>query len=144
VNKEAIKDVAYAVVRYRVLVILAVTFTVSSIWVPRFFSTGTLSLSLDRAATMGLLAVGLTVVLLAGQLDLSGGAILAISGITAIGLQETMGQIPAAFVGVLVGILAGALNAFLVVVLRINSWLPLSLRCSSYALLLTSLPNLGQ
>jgi ribose/xylose/arabinose/galactoside ABC-type transport system permease subunit len=120
-NTAALKDIAFALVRYRVLLILAVTFSVASIWVPKFLSTGTLSLSLDRAATMGLLAVGLTVVLLAGQLDLSGGALLAISGITAIGLQDTMGQIPAAFVGVLVGVTAGALNAFLVVLLRINS-----------------------
>jgi ribose/xylose/arabinose/galactoside ABC-type transport system permease subunit len=120
-NGALVTDLGFALVRYRVLVILAVTFSVASIWVPGFFSAGTLSLSLDRAATMGLLAVGLTVVLLAGQLDLSGGAVLALAGITAIGLQESMGQIPAAFVGVMVGVLAGGLNAFLVVVLRINS-----------------------
>lgn len=118
---DTVKDVLFTAVKYRVFIIFGLTIVVASTWVPGFLTPGTVSLSLDRAATMGLLAAGLTVVLLAGQLDLSGGAILALSGITAIGLQESMGQIPGALVGVLVGIAAGALNAFLVVVLRINS-----------------------
>ena len=116
-----IKELGFAVVRYRVVVILGLTLLIASTQVRGFFSLTTFSLSLDRAATMGLLAVGLTVVLLGGQLDLSGGAILALAGITAISLQESIGQIPGAFVGVLVGVAAGALNAFLVVALRINS-----------------------
>lgn len=118
---ETTKDLLIGLVRYRVFVIFGATMIIASTMVPGFFSLSTLSLSLDRAATMGLIAVGLTVVLLAGQLDLSGGAILAVAGITAVGLQESIGQIPGAFVGVLVGVLAGFLNAFLVVGLRINS-----------------------
>ncbi len=119
--RENLRDTLLALVHYRVFVIFGVTMVVASTWVPGFLSPGTLSLSLDRAATMGLIAVGLTVVLLAGQLDLSGGAVLAVAGITAIGLQESLGQVPGALVGVLVGVLAGLLNAFLVVGLRINS-----------------------
>jgi ribose/xylose/arabinose/galactoside ABC-type transport system permease subunit len=94
-------------VRYRVIVILVATLAIAATFVPGFFDARTLSLGLDRAATMGLIAIGLTVVLIAGQLDLSGGAILALSSI--------------ALVGVGVGLVAGAFNALLVVVLRINS-----------------------
>lgn len=108
-------------VRYRVIVILIATLALSASFVPGFFEGRTLSLGIDRVATMGLLAIGLTVVLIAGQLDLSGGAILALSGIAAIGLQPALGQIPAAIVGVLVGTLAGVINGALVVVLKINS-----------------------
>lgn len=108
-------------VRYRVVVILVATLVLSATFVPGFFEGRTLSLGIDRVATMGLLAIGLTVVLIAGQLDLSGGAILALSGIAAIGLQPTLGQLPAAIVGVLVGTLAGVVNGALVVVLKINS-----------------------
>lgn len=110
-----------AIVRNRVVIILAATVVIAATMVPGFTEFRTISLSLDRMATMGLVAIGLTVVLIAGQLDLSGGAILALSGIAAIGLQEQMGQIPAALVGFGVGILAGAVNGFLVVILRINS-----------------------
>ncbi|WP_300342608.1 ABC transporter permease [Nesterenkonia sp.] len=80
-----------------------------------------MSLSLDRAATLGLVAVGLTVVLLLGKLDLSVGSILALSGIAAIGLQPQLGQLGAAAFGVCVGLLAGVLNGVLVVLMQINS-----------------------
>ncbi len=110
-----------ALVRNRVVIILIATLVIGASVVPGFLEFRTASLGLDRMATLGLLAIGLTVVLIAGQLDLSGGAILALSGIAAIGLQEQLGQIPAAMVGLGVGVLAGALNGFLVVILRINS-----------------------
>ncbi|MBK0418680.1 ABC transporter permease [Leucobacter sp. CSA1] len=108
-------------VRYRVVVILVATLVIAASFVPGFFEARTLSLGLDRAATMGLIAIGLTVVLIAGQLDLSGGAILALSSIAAVGLQGQLGQFPAALVGVGVGLAAGCFNALLVAVLRINS-----------------------
>lgn len=109
------------VIHYRVVVILLATVLLSASFVPGLTEFRTLSLSLDRAATLGLLAVGLTVVLLLGKLDLSVGSILALSGIAAIGLQPQLGQFGAAAIGVLVGLLAGVLNGFLVVVLQINS-----------------------
>lgn len=108
-------------VRYRVIVILAATLFVAATFVPGFFEARTLSLGMDRAATMGLIAIGLTVVLIAGQLDLSGGAILALSSIAAVGLQDELGQVPAAIVGLIVGVAAGAFNGLLVVILKINS-----------------------
>lgn len=114
-------EVFHALVRNRVVIILVATLTLGATLVPGFVDFRTASLGLDRMATLGLLAIGLTVVLIAGQLDLSGGAILALSGIAAVGLQESLGQIPAAFVGLGVGIAAGTVNGFLVVVLRINS-----------------------
>lgn len=108
-------------VRRRVVLILIVAVLVSTIAVPGFFEVRTLSLGIDRITTMGLLAVGLTVILIAGQLDLSGGAVLALSSIAAVGLQPQFGQIGAALIGLLVGLVAGTINGFLVVVLRINS-----------------------
>ena len=89
--------------------------------VPGFLEARTLSLSLDRVATLGIVAVGLTVVLIAGQLDLSVGTILALSGITTISLQPALGVFGAAVAGLIVGIVAGAVNGLLVVVLKVNS-----------------------
>lgn len=107
--------------RYRVGIILALTLVFSAIFVPGFVSVVTLSLGLDRGATMGLVAVGLTVLLISGQIDLSGGAVFAVSGIVAIMLQPTLGIGLAAVAGILAGTLAGAINGFLVVRLQINS-----------------------
>lgn len=108
-------------VQYRVVIILIATVIIGASMVPGFLEFRTISLSLDRVATMGLIAVGLTVVLIAGQLDLSVGSILALSGIAAIALQETYGQIGAALIGVAVGIIAGVVNGFIVVILKVNS-----------------------
>ena len=53
------------------------------------------------------MAVGMTVVILSGQLDLSVGSVLALSGVVALGLQGDIGPIPAAVVGIAAGGLVG-------------------------------------
>jgi len=108
-------------VRYRVAIILVATVIIAGTMVPGILEFRAVSLSLDRIGTTALVAIGVTVVLITGKLDLSGGAILALSGIAAIGLQEQYGQIPAALIGLGVGLLAGVVNGFLVVTLRINA-----------------------
>lgn len=110
-----------SLVRFRVVIILIATLLVAMSFVPSFIDARTLSLGLDRAATMGILAVGVTVVLLLGQLDLSIGSILALSGIAAVGLQPVVGQGIAALLGVGLGLVCGMVNGFLVAVLKINS-----------------------
>jgi ribose transport system permease protein len=81
----------------------------------------TLGLGMDRSATIGIIAIGLTVLLIAGQIDLSGGAVFALSGILAIVLQGRLGIWPAAVVGVLTGTAAGAFNGILSVHFKVNS-----------------------
>lgn len=107
--------------RYRVAVILCLTLIVAAITVPGFVSLTTLSLGLDRGSTIGVIAIGLTILLIAGQIDLSVGSVFAVSGIVAVMLQPALGMGWAAVAGVLAGAAAGAVNGFLVVVLRINS-----------------------
>jgi ribose transport system permease protein len=123
VKRLTARETVATLLGYRVVIILLATIVVSVTLVPSFLSVSTLGLSLDRAATMGIIAVGLTVLLIAGQIDLSSGAILALSGITAIALQPTLGPLGAALVGVLVGAFIGLGNAILVVTLGINSLL---------------------
>ncbi|MBZ9809160.1 MULTISPECIES: ABC transporter permease [unclassified Mesorhizobium] len=107
--------------RHRVVIILGLTLIISALVVPGYFSASTLGLGLDRAATIGLIAIGLTVLLVAGQIDLSGGAVFALAGIMSVILQREIGILPAAPVGILVGMLAGAINGALVVGLKVNS-----------------------
>ncbi|TPI57210.1 MULTISPECIES: ABC transporter permease [unclassified Mesorhizobium] len=107
--------------RHRVVIILGLTLIISALAVPGYFSASTLGLGLDRAATIGLIAIGLTVLLVAGQIDLSGGAVFALAGIMSVILPREIGILPAALVGILVGMLAGAINGALVVGLKVNS-----------------------
>lgn len=107
--------------RYRVAVTLAVAVTACVLLVPGFASATTAGLALDRAASVGLLAAGLTVLLISGKIDLSGGAVFALAGIVAVQLQPQIGILPGALVATAVGMAAGALNGALVIWARINS-----------------------
>lgn len=106
---------------YRVAIILGLTLIVSAFLVPGYVSTTTLSLGLDRASSIGLIAIGLTVLLIAGQIDLSSGAVFALAGIVSVVLQPSLGIAPAAFAGILTGMAAGAVNGMLVVGLKVNA-----------------------
>ncbi|MBA3518167.1 MAG: ABC transporter permease, partial [Rhizobiales bacterium] len=59
--------------------------------------------------------------LIAGQIDLSGGAIFALAGIVSVILQPVIGIAAAAAAGVLTGAAAGAFNGLLVIRFGINS-----------------------
>lgn len=108
-------------VRFRVLVILTATLIVAAIVVPGFLRLNTLALGLDRGASIGLVAIGMTVLLIARQVDLSVGSIFGLCGIMSVMLQPSIGVWPAAAVGILAGAILGAINGLLTVVLRINS-----------------------
>jgi ribose transport system permease protein len=76
--------------------------------------------SLGRIALIGLVALGLTAVILMGELDLSVASTLAVSGVV-------MALIPDIWVGILaalaLGVLIGIVNAFFVAVVGINSFI---------------------
>lgn len=76
---------------------------------------------LTAIAVTGILAIPATMLLIAGQVDLSVGSGAAFAGVVFAVLHSTYG-IPTAFViALLVGVVSGALNGFLVTVVGINS-----------------------
>ena len=76
--------------------------------------------TLGRIALIGLVALGLTAVILMGELDLSVASTLAVSGVI-------MALIPNMWVGIVValvtGLIIGVINAFFVAVVGINSFI---------------------
>lgn len=129
------------VVHYRLLVLLIAVAIVGTITIDDFLTLGTFQSVLNRATVVGFLALGLTPVLIAGQIDLSIGSTLSMAGITTIGLQPVIGNVPAVLAGLAVGLLIGAVNAIIVVVFKISSLvatLATLLIFASLALLLTS------
>ena len=78
----------------RIYFILAIALLLCLMFVPDLRSAPALKNLLVRASIDGLMAIGVTVVILSGQLDLSVGAVLALAGVVAIGLQEPLGPIP--------------------------------------------------
>jgi ribose transport system permease protein len=117
----SLKSVGIRLLEQRLWVILLVTLVLGFVMVPGFMSVRTLAFSLDRASTAGIVAVGMTVVLIAAKIDLSSGSVLALCGIVAIDLQPTLGPWGAVGVAILAGGVAGVLNGFLIVGLGIDS-----------------------
>ena len=90
------------------------------------FATRTnILLVLRQSSTIGVVAIGATLVILLGEIDLSLGAIVSISGVTltTLLLQTSLSPVLAAVCGVAVGAACGLVNGVLVTVLRINSFM---------------------
>lgn len=97
-----------------------VVFTYLSFVSPVFFTTRNLLNVLDQSAIVGIIAAAGTLVLIAGGLDLSTGAVFAISGVVAGQLVPSIG-IPAALaMGALTGAGFGLLNGLVSTIGRVN------------------------
>ena len=107
----------------RIYIFLAVAFILALVFIPDIRSVPALRNVLARASIEGIMAVGVTIVILSGQLDLSLGSVLALSGVVALGLQGDIGPVPAAIVGIGAGGLVGVINGVLVVRFGVNSFI---------------------
>lgn len=110
--------------RYGTLLVLALMIVVFSVLSPSAFLTErNLVNVLNQSALLAIVAGGLTLVLLAGQFDLSFGNVLGLSGILAVGFMERSG-LPAG-VAVILALLAaatvGLANGMLVAGLQVNA-----------------------
>lgn len=102
----------------RGVALLAIIMVVVALTQPLVFTA--YPVSLGRIALIGLVALGLTAVILMGELDLSVASTLAVSGVV-------MALIPDLWLGILaalaMGLVIGAINAFFVAVVGINSFI---------------------
>ena len=86
---------------------------------PRFLSSGNLQNVLSQIAIDGIVAVGLTFIILTGGLDLSVGAVMALSGVVLV-LTLSAGIVPAGLFALLAGGTVGALNGYLIGMMGLN------------------------
>jgi len=107
----------------RALFMLVLLFLGLSVFAPNFFSTHNVTTILKGASLNAIVAIGFTVIFILGQLDLSIGAVVMLSGMLVIGLQPGFGWAGSIMLAVLAGALVGLVNALLVVKARINSFI---------------------
>jgi len=79
-----------------------------------FFDLRNFTNILIQTSTIGIIALGMTFVMIDGQIDLSVGAVVALAASLSVGLQGDIGIVPAVFVGLLSGALLGAFNGLVV------------------------------
>ncbi len=108
--------------RYAIGIVLIVFIVLLEIFVPSFRSVGNVENILLQTSINSLLAVGATLIILTGGIDLSVGSILGFAGIVAALLGKAPGSGPfltALAAGIGTGLGLGAINGFLVAFVRI-------------------------
>ncbi len=98
----------------RMMALVVVLMALLSGLSPHFFTTHNLLNLMDQTVVLGIVAVGATLVILTGGIDLSVGSVLGMSGIV-FGLSfQVVGFYPAVLLCLLVGAAAGAFSGVLV------------------------------
>lgn len=101
------------------LIILAIVLVLLAVFVPNFFTPRNIGNVLVQAAPLGLMAIGMTVVLITGGIDLSIPSVMSLSAILGAMVLRDTGSIPlACLVMLAVGSALGAVNGVSVAYLR--------------------------
>src|SRR5579871_761496 len=93
--------------------------------IPNFVSAGNISDTARQIGELGLIVVGLTIVMLAGGIDLSVGSNFALANVTALALVNVAQWPVAAAIATTIGVgaLVGLVNGFLIGFLRLRAFL---------------------
>lgn len=87
-----------------------------------FSSTNAVNILLKAAKNGGFLALGMTFVILIGEIDLSAGAVFGLSGVV-MGIVGAINPVLGIVAGLLTGVVSGVLIGFMVTKMRISSWI---------------------
>ncbi|WP_423923114.1 ABC transporter permease [Frigoribacterium sp. 2-23] len=106
------------IVRFNLLFIFVALFIVASIISPQFLSQQNLANLLQQSSLTGIVAIGMTVVILTAGIDLSVGSVAALSGMVValligFGVPWPLAMLLAILTGVLSGTVVGGLSAYL-------------------------------
>lgn len=119
----SVRVVARTLGGYGIIFSFVALFVTLSFASDAFFSSDNLLNLVDGTAPVALIALGLTIVILAGQLDFSGGAVYGLAGIVAAQTADQIGASEALLLGIGVGAGIGLVNGLLVAYLRIDSFI---------------------
>lgn len=109
------------ILKYANVILLVSMIVIAALATDSFFSVRNMMNILRQISILGLLTMGMTFVILVGQMDLSAGAIMTFTGIIAISFQQFMPPVMAILCALSVGLLAGLLNGVIVVLTKANS-----------------------
>src|SRR5215831_8732632 len=86
----------------------------------RYLSIPNIRIVLSQTLIVALGAIGMTLIIVSGGIDLSVGSTIALAGVvTALGLRQQWPPLAALLAGVLVAVVAGALNGITITLLRV-------------------------
>lgn len=117
------KDLRRRWADYGFILAFVVLILVASLATDTFWTQRNIINLVRQIVVNGLISLGMLVVILTGGIDLSVGPVVALTGIMAAGLQGNMYLPLAVFVALVVGLLAGVINGFLVARLKLQPFI---------------------
>ncbi len=109
-----VKQLRHVAITHPIWIFVGVCLVVFSLATEHFFAVQNFTNILVQTSTIGVIALGMTFVMINGNIDLSVGATLALAASLAVGLQDTLGVVPAVVVAMGAGVALGALNGLVV------------------------------
>ena len=119
------KNISYIIDTYRIFFIFAVLFIFASLFAPNFFNTFNMTSILKGSSIYTMLAIGMTIVIICGHLDLSIQATMNMGAVLVIGLHTWSGLpwLIAIIISVFAGALIGLVNGVIVTKGKIHSFI---------------------
>ena len=118
--RNALKNI---VKRQTLVLLILVIGAIFTLFNPRFLRIENLLNILRQISVNGIMACGLTFVLISGNFDLSGGAVVSLTCCTMVLMHDQFGPIPAMFFSMLIGIGIGSVTGFLVGYVKLNNFI---------------------
>ena len=103
------------IAEYAIIIIFVVLFGAMSIFAPNFLTGGNIANVLRQVSINGICAIGMTFVILTGGIDLSVGAIIAVSGVlTAMMMIDGIHPLVASLISIVLCTLIGFLTGLMI------------------------------
>lgn len=108
---------------HRAFLMFLALFVFFSLTAPNFFNLYNVTTLLKGASLNVMVAIGFTIILITGELDLSIGSVMMFCGMLVVGLKPSLGWIGSFLVALTTGAGIGLVNGFLVTKIQINSFI---------------------
>ena len=107
--------------KYKMVLIFILMVMISSLISENFLTSRNISNILRQVSVNGILACGMTFVMLTGGFDLSVGSLVSLSAVIAIGTQGNFGVVGAIVITLMIGAIAGSINGGILASINANS-----------------------
>jgi ribose/xylose/arabinose/galactoside ABC-type transport system permease subunit len=109
--------------KYRIFILFVVIFLFMTFFAPKFFNVFNLTTIMKTMAMNACVAIGFSIVMICGQLDLSIGTVITFSGVVGLGMKQYLGYGGSVPLAILAGSLVGLINGLLVAKAKISSFI---------------------
>ena len=107
--------------KYAAIAMLLILVVFNSLFTNNFFSAGTINNIITQCCPTILCAMGMTLVISTGGIDIGVGSVMALAAVMTAKYMPAMGVVPALIVAVLASLIIGCINGFLIGKLKLQA-----------------------